>query len=46
MGLKELILIVSIIITLAIAIPIIIDNHRTIKEIEKHYEQIKGCKRK
>jgi hypothetical protein len=46
MGLKELILIISIIIASAIAIPIIIDNHRTIKEIEKHYELIKGHKRK
>lgn len=46
MELKGLILIVSIIITSAIAIPIIIDNHRIIKEIEKHYEQIKGHKRK
>ena len=35
MGLKEVILVVSIIIALVVAIPVIIDNHKMIKEMEE-----------
>lgn len=46
MELKGLILIVSIIITSAIAIPVIIDNHKMIKEMEEFLDQKNGRNRK
>ena len=46
MGLKEVILVVSIIIALVIAIPVIIDNHKMIKEMEEFLDQKNGRNRK
>ena len=46
MGLKEVILVVSIIIALVVAIPIIIDNHKMIKEMEEFLDQKNGRNRK
>lgn len=45
MGLKEWILVITIAITLLISIPVIISNHKTIKEIEKYYEKRSGIKK-
>lgn len=46
MGLKEVILVVSIIIALVVAIPVIIDNHKMIKEMEEFLDQKNGRNRK
>lgn len=46
MGLKEVILVVSIIIALVIAIPVIIDNHKMIKKMEEFLDQKNGRNRK
>ena len=46
MGLKEVILVVSIIIALVVAIPAIIDNHKMIKEMEEFLDQKNGRNRK
>ena len=46
MGLKEVILVVSIIIALVVAIPVIIDNHKMIKEMEEFLDQKNGQNRK
>ena len=46
MGLKEVILVVSIIIALVVAIPIINDNHKMIKEMEEFLDQKNGRNRK
>ena len=46
MGLKEVILVVSIIIALVVAIPVIIDNHKMIKEMEEFLDQKNGRNRR
>ena len=46
MGLKEVILVVSIIIALVVAIPVIIDNNKMIKEMEEFLDQKNGRNRK
>lgn len=46
MGVKEVILVVSIIVALVVAIPVIIDNHKMIKEMEEFLDQKNGRNRK